>query len=504
VSGRLSRRALLGAAGAGVVGAAGAAIALEGSRSGSSASGIADDERRNVVLIVLDSLRADHVGAYGDGAVRTPNLDALARESLRFVNCHPEAMPTVPARRTLLTGRRAWPFRDWERWGGMVNRPGWEPIAPGADTIVRAFRRQGWWTAMVTDNPFLGFSKLYEPVRRSPHRFVEIAGPAGVRRPLTDVPKAEALRRLPAELRVAPYVDNVRQYLANNGLGRDEREYSCARVFTSAAAALDAARRVQRPFFLYVDGFDPHELWAPPPAYMGIYADPGDVPIADVGYRSADYMSADELARLAAGYKAEVTLADRWLGHFLDRLYELGLEDSTAIGLVSDHGVYVGERDWTGKSDMLLHPELTNVPLLIRDPDGAGANTESDWWATTVDVPRTLMELAGARVPSGFEGADLTPLLRGESAAERRRYAHGGYGNYSFVRDERWVYIAANDRSYERLYDRRADPGETRDVAARERATADAMWERIVAEAGGTPPPMYGEPDWLVDPRTSF
>jgi arylsulfatase A-like enzyme len=106
-------------------------------------------------------------------------------------------------------------------------------------------------------------------------------------------------------------------------------------------------------------------------------------------------------------------MTDRWLGVFLDRLWELGLEDSTAITLVSDHGVFLGEHDRTGKSPSRLHPELIHVPMLLREPGGGGADTASDWFASTHDVAPTLASFAGVRRPRSFTGADLSPIGEG-------------------------------------------------------------------------------------------
>ena len=113
--------------------------------------------RPNIVLIIVDTLRADHVSAYG-GRARTPNIDALAARGLRFTRFYPEAMATVPARRSIMTGRRVWPFRNWHEWSGLRGTPGWQPIADPSSTFTSALRRAGYWTGHVTDNPFLGFS----------------------------------------------------------------------------------------------------------------------------------------------------------------------------------------------------------------------------------------------------------------------------------------------------------------------------------------------------------
>jgi arylsulfatase A-like enzyme len=501
----LSRRELLGAAGLGVAGAAG--LGLTGSAGWRAIEGaLAASERRNVVLVVLDSLRADHVRSFGAQGMRTPNIDELARGGTRFTRVFPEAMPTVPARRAILSGRRAYPFRGWRPWEGMAGRPGWQPVKPGAETLITALRRAGWWTSFVTDNPFLGYTRNFEPLRRSPHRFVRIEGQRGRRRPRTLVPRDAALRRLPpGPLRNEARIASIQQYLANNGRGRVEVEQCASRVFRAAGKLLPTAKRKGR-FLMVVDSFDPHEPWTPPRRYLDMYGDPDydGYEIADVGYTSAsNYLTKAQIARLRVTYKASVTMADRWLGHFLDRLWALGLDDSTAILLVSDHGVFLGERNWTGKGPGKLYPELIHVPMVLREPGGAGAGGVSDWFASTHDIAPTLASLAGVRRPSTFEGADLTPILEGGLPDEERPYAVGGYGNNSYVRDGRWAYQVQNDWRNERLYDLRADPGERVDVSDSRPRIVQEMRRRVRAAAGGKPP-HYS--DAVIDGprRTSF
>jgi arylsulfatase A-like enzyme len=483
---------------------AGAGLAAGG--CGPLRRALASAERRNVVLIVIDSLRADHLGCYGARAMRTPNLDELARGATRFTSVFPEAMPTVPARRSLMSGRRAYPFRGWQPWAGMAKRPGWEPIRPGADTLVSAFRRAGWWTAYVTDNPFLGYTGVFEPFRRSPDRFVRIEGQRGERRPRTSVPRSAALKRLPpGPLRRESRIRSLQQYLANNGGTRDERQQAAARVFRSAAALLRTAKRQGR-FLMVVDCFDPHEPWTPPRRYLDMYGDPDydGYEISDVGYtRASNYLSKRQIGRLRTTYKASVTMTDRWLGEFLETLWDLRLEDSTAILLVSDHGVLLGEHDWTGKGPGLLHPELIHVPMLLREPGGAGVGAVSDWFASTHDVAPTLAALAGVRAPASFEGADLSPILTGRSPDEARPYAVGGYGNNSYVRGRRWAYMTKNDGREERLYDLATDRAERHNLAAKRRDVTAEMRRRVRGAAGGRPP-FYPEREMLAAPREGF
>ena len=128
------------------------------------------------------------------------------------------------------------------------------------------------------------------------------------------------------------------------------------------------------------------------------------------------------------------------------------------------------------------------MPLLLRDPDGRGAGAKSDYYATTTDLAPTLLSMAGAPPSRRFEGADLSPLLDGAAPAEKREFAYGGYGNFSFVRDERWALVARNDNGWRLFYDLERDPREQRDVARRQARQADAMWRRLVEEVGRRPP----------------
>ena len=131
---RLTRKGFLKVAGAGVAGAAMLGAAGCGTLA-KSFTHVPDEylpkggSKVNVILVVLDSLRRDHVGAYGNGWIKTPNLDALAKQSLLFTRPYPESIPTIPARRAIHTGVRTWPFRDWHPVSDDGFKPyGWAPI----------------------------------------------------------------------------------------------------------------------------------------------------------------------------------------------------------------------------------------------------------------------------------------------------------------------------------------------------------------------------------------
>ena len=107
----------------------------------------------NVILVVIDSLRKDHIGAYGNSWIKTPNVDALTRESLRFSRAYPESLPTICARRAIHTGMRTWPFRDWHQYKGVdVVVWGWQPIPEGQTTLAEILKNNGYSTMFETDN----------------------------------------------------------------------------------------------------------------------------------------------------------------------------------------------------------------------------------------------------------------------------------------------------------------------------------------------------------------
>jgi arylsulfatase A-like enzyme len=479
----LTRRDFLEAAGAGTV-----AAALEPGRFARRPDG------PNVVVLIVDTLRADHVGAYG-GRTRTPTMNELGRSGLRFSRFYPEAMATVPARRSILTGRRVFPFRGWHRWPGLMRTPGWAPIGDVDATFTSALRHAGWWTAYVTDNPFLGFATLYAPFRRSFNRFVRIGGQLGRTRSLSTVSSRELRHWLIRELREPHIERRVHEFLAAGGrYWEDETRSWAARVYTAGATALEQAAR-RRPFALVVDTFEPHEPWTPPRAYVDLYGDPdhrGPEPCMGRYSRVRDYLVPERrdevIGRMRDLYAAEVTMTDRWMGVLLDRLHALGLERDTIIVLVADHGYLLGEHGWTGKIASMLHPQLIHVPLVIVDPRGRGAGRSSAWFAQSHDIGPTLLDMTDVKRPGGMGGTSLAPLLRGKLPRERRPMAYGGYANWHYARTDRWAYVAANTGKGRRLYDLRRDPHERHDVARRHPRLIDELERRVRHEAGGRLP----------------
>jgi arylsulfatase A-like enzyme len=443
----------------------------------------------NVIVVILDSLRRDHVGVYGNDRIRTPNLDALARESLRFTRAYPESIPTLPARRAIHTGLRTWPFRDWEPPEGETFMPaGWQRIPENQTTLSEILKERLVNTVLLSDTQHLfkasmnfqrGFA-VYDWVRgQERDRY----------RPTTRVSREQV------EKYVLPgnddsMVDKVRQYLANTANRTSEKDWFAPRLFGMATDFLQTADKGQ-PFFLVVDCFDPHEPWDPPEEYVSLYDEgySGPEPIVP-NYSDAGWIGERELERMRALYAAEVTMTDRWFGNFLDKLYSSGLSENTLLIVLSDHGVALGEHDATGKPFWALWPEITDIPYFIRHPEGKGAGQTSDHYASTHDVAPTVLGYLGLEPPQPMDGQNLMVLLNGEDPAPREHFTLG-YDEYVWTRDDRYVMVSRSDGSEARLYDLTADAEMNTDVAGSNPDVVDRMWNDYVLEDAGGPLPRY-------------
>jgi arylsulfatase A-like enzyme len=193
------------------------------------------------------------------------------------------------------------------------------------------------------------------------------------------------------------------QYFANTQDRKGEEDWFAPRVFSKGAQLLEAAAKLPegQPFFLVVDAYDPHEPWDPPEEYANMYSD---------GYQGlepylpssgpSDWMTEAQLERMHALYSGEVTMMDRWLGRFLDKMDETGLSEDTLLVLLSDHGHAFGEHGYAGKVVTALYPELTDIAFVVRHPEGKRAGETSDYFASTHDVAPTILGHLGIQPPS--------------------------------------------------------------------------------------------------------
>lgn len=410
-----------------------------------------------VVWIVVDTLRADALGGYGNtrvgegGAKPSPNLDALAADGIRFDAAHSVAPWTIPSLVTMLSG--LWP---WEHGQNRLL----QPCPADRLQLVPLFRERGWRTAGVMTN-FIATSKLGfdQGFERWDDSFAQ--GHEGSTSP-------EALARL---LELA---DELRA-------GKDAKDEG---------------------LFLFAWLFEPHYRYE---AHDGLRFGPGFGDEQSTPYRGT--LTGDEalpdLQRIRAGlasedkaflrgrYQSEVAFVDRSIGAFLDGLKKRGLYDDALVVVTADHGEEILDRGWIGHT-VTLHEELVRVPCIVRLPRGdadARRGARVDAPVSLIDLPATILELATGKPPdrAAFElghSRSLAATLRDGTAPERRwLYLHTDFepalgdargesralawGVLDAKTRRKWIVdhkVGEGGTPKTHLYDLAKDPGEAHDV----------------------------------------
>ncbi|MEJ7789978.1 MAG: sulfatase [Thermoleophilaceae bacterium] len=466
-----------------------------------------DPEAPNVLMIVTDSTRADFIGAYNSKSIaKTPNIDALAGDSLRFSLAVPDSMPTGPVRRAVLTGQRGFPSRDWVLTEGLPEEPGWTPIGAHQPIFTEMLGNAGINTSYCTDNPFLAgprfanFRRTLDAARPDYSQGAYRAFNKPFERPAQ---RSEIERYLLPNLSDTVEVQRLRDHVGWNALfRRGERDYSAARVMRMGMQVLDEQEK-GKPFFLAVDSFDPHEPFDAPRAYnvqlsgsepKGIQKrginpiQPFDTPSNRVTTLQIDDETLELIREM---YAAELTYADKWIGRLMNKLADSGLDENTMVIYFSDHGITLGEHGIIGKAAALPHREIYQVPYMIRDPEKRLAGKTSEYFASTHDVAKTVLSNFGVRPAGMMDGEDLGVLFDGKDPP-RRPYFTAIYADYVIAGDGRYVLISNIVGKSRRLYDTLKDPGELNDIAADNPQIVDTLWQALNDEAGGTLP-MFGK-----------
>ena len=442
---------------------------------------------RNVILVMLDSLRRDHVGCYGNDWIMTPNIDALAEESVRFKNAYPEALPTLPVRRAMHTGMRTFPCRGYRQHkGDTVLIPGWQPIPEEQVTMAECFRHSGYVTALFTSTyhmfkPSMNFHrgfKVWEWIRgHETDRYrVPIKG---------DI---EDLSNLPCDLSYGCVGHNLDYGLANMQGWATEADWFPARTFGKAVRWLGECGK-DGPFLLVVDEFDPHEAWNAPRDYLELYFDTDSYRGRRIiNTHGGPYQFREgELEYTLAQYAGEVTLCDKYLGVLLDKVKELGLWEETVVALVSDHGHNIMDHGILHKTPDQMYPELMDLVYMIRSPGGEAKGSECEAYVAHHDIPVTLMAMAGIEPPSNLDGENAWAWATGEEP-QTREYATCMFHPWLWSRDDDYAYMCDIEVSEERLYDVKLDPKQMTNIAESEPDICEMMRNRLWDEMGGEPP----------------
>ncbi len=304
-------------------------------------------ERLNIVLVAIDTLRADRVGSYGYQRNTTPHIDALAKQAVVFENGWAHAPSTRYSMPAMVTGR--WPSAITWEGGGYCHdcRSWWPRFSPQNRTIGEVLKARGYLTGALW-----AYSYFDADERRGFERGMDV-------------------------------YDTQRAALHTNIAGPAESRGSSAREITDDALAF-LSERGDKPFFLTVHYYDPHLSYEPHPEAPDFGSQPSDL------------------------YDAEVWFTDHHLGRLLDKLKAQGLWENTAIVITGDHGEGFGERGVVAHG-YHLYPAQTKVPFVVRVP-GIEPNRQSAP-VSHVDLAPTLANLARAPHQPSFLGRSFVDLL---------------------------------------------------------------------------------------------
>jgi len=410
------------------------------------------DAPQGAIVILLDTLRADHVSAYGYERQTTPRIDRLAQGGVRFAQVVSPAPWTLPATGALLAGD------DPGRVFGADNRLQY--------SLVEEFAAQGIATAAFTEGAFVsrhfGFDRGFDTFHEEEGAVVATLEPGQAPEP---------------------------------GAG------DIARTFGEAQKWLRRHRNER--FLLLIHTYEPHTPYTTPAFTEGL--DSGRVgerydSKRFAGLRTGELeLSEDERAWATALYDGDILRADRFVGKLIAFLRELDLDERTVVVVAGDHGEELGEHfdRFLFDHGHSLHDELLMVPLIVRDPTREDAGAVVEQQVRLIDTLPTVADLLGVELPDDLLGESLVPLMDGEPGRDRAaissltRYGPPRVslrdGRFKFIRT-----IGADKGDPVRLeptvpdvalYDLIEDPGETRNVADEHEALVTRLNEVLDAWA---------------------
>ncbi len=455
-----SRRGAIAGAGAA---AALLALALAGARSFLGPAEAAVSGRPNVVWLVLDTLRADHVSTYGYPLRTTPHLDTIGADGVVFERAISGSSWTIPSHYHMATG--------------SFTAGGQRVLSDDVTTAAEMLRERGYRTAAVLANTALGrgsgFEQGFETFVDAPPMFLYL-------RLLGKMSLAEGLtnRRI-VTARFAQRLLHRNTFLQS---ARAEGDFINAHIFRW----LD--RHDGGPFFLFVNYLDPHEPYDPQEPFRTQFAAGVDPEIGFVRYDRPQgmFISSEEMTRdvvprtsperwrqMIQLYDAEIAFLDAQVGALVRELERRSLYDNTILVITADHGELFGEHGLATHFKALTEEEL-HVPLILRYPGGINPGTRIATPVELVDVLPTVLDFVGGGIPP-MDGESLRPLMAGRPSGvngetysillrkPRKGFPHTAVGDLVALRTPQSKYIWSSTGQHS-FYDLVADARELQNL----------------------------------------
>ena len=438
----------------------------------------------NVLLITMDTVRADHTSVYGYERDTTPNLRQLCRDATVYTRAIAASDFTLPTHGALFTGL-------YPNWSGalaaMDPRPGHiaDPLRPETVTLAEILRSRGYWTAEVAANfgflgPWTGLTRGFDVT--------------DLRRPVTlstgDRPfylRAMARRLLGQVSNMAPL---------------ERPSLTAADINDRALELLEAVKVSGAPFFMFLNYMDAHTPYVPSPPFDRRFPgfDSGLDPYSfhDLKLQVASgkrQILPNERTHLIAQYDGGIAEEDSAIGAILNRLRQLGLYDNTLIVITADHGDTFGEHGLADHFLGFVYQELVHIPLIIKYPRQRHAK-RSDELVSQVDVFPTVLDLVETRTASELQGRSL---LRPAAVEDLVVYSQGtrsglvGVGNPRFNGLRRAAFakslkLIAWTSGPSELYDLATDPTEQHNIYHLDDPRATKLSDRLRHWVSTMPP----------------
>jgi arylsulfatase A-like enzyme len=409
----------------------------------------------NLIFIMLDSFRQDHISLYNEGRpvfdkvppCKTPNIDKFAKDCIVFNNVYPEGLPTIPVRTELMTGQQTLPYRPWQ------------PLTPEDISIAEILKQEGYVCGLVSDTyhyraPGMNFHRGF-------HSYRWIRGqeydPYTSWKPKRDV-EGYVNENYTPEWRA-----RIAQYLSNTDDIQEEDKRFPAQVVAQAVEWLKKSRDYKK-IFLWIDSFDPHEPWDPPKRFDK-YTDPnykGPRLIMPMGGLAKNWATQEEIRYIQGLYAGEAEFVDYCLGSLFETLEELGYLEDSLIVLTADHGHPLCDHGKFLKGADRMHGELLKVPFLVRFPKGEKAGKRISSLIQFQDILPTILDILGLKNnTSSMHGRSFLPVINDDRDNHRDTVIMGYYeGIDRCIRDLRWSYIQRPEGEPDELYNLDEDPRE--------------------------------------------
>ena len=429
---------------------------VAGAGIGCSRQPIPIQDTHPVIILDIDTLRADHLGCYGYHRDTSPNIDALAAESVRFDWTFSQAPNTPPSQTSILTSL-------YPSTHGMFGKD--DRVPDEVTTLAEAMAAAGYTTAAFVDggwmSPHWNIDQGFELYDSGPNRGLKKIGPKAVR------------------------------WLRRNS---------------------------NRNFLLLIHTYDVHSGYEPPKEFRDLFLDgleeptPGFEPTAKKMKALHRRARAGKLYTLPdrdieyakALYDAEIRYVDHWIGSFMQVLDELNLLERATVILLSDHGEEFQEHGWVLHSQ--LYTTVSRIPLIIRPPGGTDGRTVSQV-VESIDVMPTILEMTGVDLPeTPIHGRSLVGLMAGDSRATARAFGEfPPFGGTRHQADPDFHIVTHDGPGTVGLFEYRRDPLERHDLASanpevvsRMRETLDA-WSSALAAIDQLDDVVAGELDPEVE-----